>query len=873
MKYKINQINKWLQIEKIWFIRVLKIRYFRVFIALVLVTAFWVINFPVAANIILKSQVEKTQYIASLEKGKELYEAGIFSESVNILQQVVTEYRNQGLKLQQAVALSNLALAYQKLGNLNQAQIAITESVKLIQNQKSKSQNTLAAILNIQGSIQLDLGKAEQALKTWQSAESIYKKINNQNGVVKSRINQATTWQVLGFYRRSLTILTALEQEAQTQPNSINKAIELRSLGDALQLAGDLKQSREVLNQSLKIAQKLKSPQNVSAALVSLGNTTRIEQNYPAAIKFYQQAAKVTTNQTTKVRATINQFSLLVNNRNTEAAKALLPEIEAQLNNLPPSQTNIYARINLVQSLLKLNTKPETIAQISATAVQQAQNLADKRAESFALGTLGSVYEQTKQFSNAEKLTKQALNIAQTINAPDISYRWHWQLGRLLGKQGEIQNAITSYDNAVNNLQSLRSDLVAVNRDVQYSFRESVEPVYRESVALLLQSQQSNPNEKTLDKARQRIESLQLAELDNYFRQACIDAQTVVLDKLVDQDNPTAAIIYPIILPQQLQVIVKIPNQPLRNYTINKSQNEVEDILTRLREYLLEPDRVEEVQSLSQQVYGWLIKNIESDLEKSGVKTLVFVLDGALRNVPMATLYDGEQYILEKYSIALSLGLQLLTPKPLAEEPLKVLAAGLVEPPSEFRMFPPLPEIKSEFNLINKAGVSKKQLLNKEFTSDTLEKNVNTTPFNILHLATHGQFSSQPEKTFILAADGAINVTQFDSLLRRRGESRSQALEMLVLSACQTAAGDSRATLGLAGVSVKAGARSTLASLWHINDKSTAILMGEFYRELAKTKVTKAEALRRAQLTLLKKYPNYERPGFWAPYVLVGNWL
>ena len=873
MKYKINQINKWLQIEKIWFIRVLKIRYFRVFIALVLVTAFWVINFPVAANIILKSQVEKTQYIASLEKGKELYEAGIFSESVNILQQVVTEYRNQGLKLQQAVALSNLALAYQKLGNLNQAQIAITESVKLIQNQKSKSQNTLAAILNIQGSIQLDLGKAEQALKTWQSAESIYKKINNQNGVVKSRINQATTWQVLGFYRRSLTILTALEQEAQTQPNSINKAIELRSLGDALQLAGDLKQSREVLNQSLKIAQKLKSPQNVSAALVSLGNTTRIEQNYPAAIKFYQQAAKVTTNQTTKVQAQINQFSLLVNNRNTEAAKALLPEIEAQLNNLPPSQTNIYARINLVQSLLKLNTKPETIAQISATAVQQAQNLADKRAESFALGTLGSVYEQTKQFSNAEKLTKQALNIAQTINAPDISYRWHWQLGRLLGKQGEIQNAITSYDNAVNNLQSLRSDLVAVNRDVQYSFRESVEPVYRESVALLLQSQQSNPNEKTLDKARQRIESLQLAELDNYFRQACIDAQTVVLDKLVDQDNPTAAIIYPIILPQQLQVIVKIPNQPLRNYTINKSQNEVEDILTRLREYLLEPDRVEEVQSLSQQVYGWLIKNIESDLEKSGVKTLVFVLDGALRNVPMATLYDGEQYILEKYSIALSLGLQLLTPKPLAEEPLKVLAAGLVEPPSEFRMFPPLPEIKSEFNLINKAGVSKKQLLNKEFTSDTLEKNVNTTPFNILHLATHGQFSSQPEKTFILAADGAINVTQFDSLLRRRGESRSQALEMLVLSACQTAAGDSRATLGLAGVSVKAGARSTLASLWHINDKSTAILMGEFYRELAKTKVTKAEALRRAQLTLLKKYPNYERPGFWAPYVLVGNWL
>ncbi|MGB3641642.1 MAG: CHAT domain-containing protein [Rivularia sp. (in: cyanobacteria)] len=869
MKYK---INKWQRIANIRLTRHLKTRYFRVFIALVLVTAICVINSPVAANIV-KSQAEETQYIASLQQGKKLYQSGQFAESINVLQQVVANYRDRGDGLKQAVALSNLALAYQKFGKLNQAQEAITQSLELFGiNQNSTQNSSVAKILDIQGSIQLDLGKAEEALKTWQNSESIYKKINNQNGVVNSRINQATAWQVLGFYRRSLTILTALQQEAQTQPNSINKAIELRSLGDALQLAGDLKQSRKILNQSLEIAQKLNSLQDVSAALFSLGNTARVERKFEDAIALYQKAADITPNPITKVRATINQLNLLVNNGNTEAAKALLPQITTQLNNLPPSQTNIYARINLVQSLLKLNTKPETIAQISATAVQQAKNLADKRAESFALGTLGSVYEKTKQFSNAEKLTKLALNIAQTINAPDISYRWHWQLGRLLKQQGKIESAIASYDSAVNDLQTLRSDLVAVNRDVQYSFRESVEPVYRESVALLLRSQQNNKSEKTLDKARQRIESLQLAELDNYFRQACIDTQKVVLDKVVDEDNPTAAIIYPIILPQQLEVIVKIPNQPLRNYTINKSQSEVEKLLTTLREDLLEPDRVEEVQSRSKEVYDWLIKNIESDLQKSGVETLVFVLDGALRNIPMAILYDGEQYLVEKYAVALSLGLQLLTPKPLTEEPLKVLAAGLVEPPPEFNMFPPLPGIESEFNLINKAGVSSKQLLDKEFTITTLEKNVNTTPFNILHLATHGQFSSQPEKTFILAADGAINVTQFDSLLRRRDESRSQDLEMLVLSACQTAAGDNRATLGLAGVSVKAGARSTLASLWNVNDESTAILMGEFYRQLANTKVTKAEALQRAQVKLLE-HPNYERPQFWAPYVLVGNWL
>lgn len=150
---------------------------------------------------------------------------------------------------------------------------------------------------------------------------------------------------------------------------------------------------------------------------------------------------------------------------------------------------------------------------------------------------------------------------------------------------------------------------------------------------------------------------------------------------------------------------------------------------------------------------------------------------------------------------------------------------------------------------------------------------MNASPFNVVHLATHGQFSSRLEDTFVLAADGPINVTDFDLLLRRRDETRPEAVELLVLSACQTATGDNRATLGLAGVAVRAGARSTVASLWNVGDRSTAILIGEFYRELVSAKVTKAEALRRAQLTLLQKYPNYSRPGYWAAYVLVGNWL
>ncbi len=144
--------------------------------------------------------------------------------------------------------------------------------------------------------------------------------------------------------------------------------------------------------------------------------------------------------------------------------------------------------------------------------------------------------------------------------------------------------------------------------------------------------------------------------------------------------------------------------------------------------------------------------------------------------------------------------------------------------------------------------------------------------FPVVHLATHGQFSSKADETFILTWDGRINVNQLDTLLRIRETESPNAIELLVLSACQTAAGDKRAALGLAGIAVRAGARSTLASLWNVDDKSTAELMSQFYRELTSQKLTKAEALRQAQLALLNN-PKYQHPLFWAAYVLVGNWL
>jgi CHAT domain-containing protein len=436
-------------------------------------------------------------------------------------------------------------------------------------------------------------------------------------------------------------------------------------------------------------------------------------------------------------------------------------------------------------------------------------------------------------------------------------------MGRLLKQQGDASGAIAAYGYAVSALQSLRSDLVAVNPNVQFNFRESVEPVYRELVGLLLQSE--TPSQKNIKKSMEVIESLQIAELDNFFREACLDTAK---RKPVDQIDAEAAVIYPIILPERLEVILSLPGQPLRNYKAAVPQVMLEKILGEMRQSLNPAFSNEERLKLSRLVYGWLVEPASEELRARNIKTLVFVLDGSLRNLPMAALHDGKQYLVEKYSVALSQGWQLLEPRSIKPGRLKAITAGLSQAVQGFRA---VPGVESEVAQIS-SEVSAKVLLNQEFTDANLKKEIGSTSFPVLHLATHGQFSSNAEDTFILTWDGRINVRELDELLRSRNQSTANPVELLVLSACQTAKGDSRAALGLAGVAVRSGARSTLATLWAVRDQSTAGFMAEFYKQLSQPGVSRAEAVRQAQLALLKQR-QYAHPFYWAPFLLVGNWM
>jgi CHAT domain-containing protein len=828
---------------------------------------------------ITQTQLVSSKQISQVDAGKILYDAGRFSEAVQVLQQAVQGYQQLGDVLKQAATLGNLSLAYQQMGNWEQAKKALTLSFRLqgiqqtIEENNIKklpvfSQNLLAQTLVIQGRLLFSTGQTQTALQTWQLAEKVFTQAGNTNGSLKAIINQAQSLQILGFYQNAVKLLKQVNVALSSQSDSVEKLASLRSLGDVLELVGDVDESHAVLLQSLKIAKSLGNNTEVGLCLLSLGNTLAARQSQQA-INYYQQAVNISPSPQIKAQALLNHLDILVDANNYKDATALIPVIETQLEKLPPSRAAIYARINFAQSLTKIpSNNVQRASGLIATAIQIARNINDQHAYAHSLSQLALLYEKTKQYSFSQQLAQKALVIAQVENATEITYQLQWQLGRLLRAQKDINGAIKFYDAAIDTLATLRSDLVSVNQDVQFSFKESVEPVYRESVALLLS--QGRQDAKILDKARQRIEALQLAELDNFFREACLIGTKVILDQVVDRDNPNTAILYPIILDSALQVIVKIPNQQLKLYTTEIAQAEVEATVNQLRLDLIDPTAIGSLKIHSQKLYRWLFQQIEPDLAKSGVNILVFIPDTVLRIIPLSALFDGESFLLEKYAVAMTTGLQLLNPQPLQTQKLNALTAGLTQAPLPYK-FDILPGVKSELQQISQAGIKTTTLLDLAFTSQALEHQVNNVPFNVVHLATHGKFSSRAEDTYILAADGPINVRQLDSLLRSRDTTQKKALELLVLSACQTAKGDKRAALGLAGVAIKAGARSTIASLWQIDDESTAMFVGNFYREL-KAKVSKAQALRLAQLKLLN-HPNYRAPIYWAAYVLVGNWL
>jgi CHAT domain-containing protein len=364
-----------------------------------------------------------------------------------------------------------------------------------------------------------------------------------------------------------------------------------------------------------------------------------------------------------------------------------------------------------------------------------------------------------------------------------------------------------------------------------------------------------------------------LAELQNYFGNDCAIREFSRSTNFATPDKNTA-IFSSIILPDRTGIVVSFPDRTKKITWLDRDRESLRQEIIEFRRGLESYFDSSYDTQQAQKIYNWSIAPFSEDLKNKGIKTLVFVQDGILRSIPMAALHDGEKFLIERYAIATTPSLKLTNFTNSDRQQLIALALGLDrEAKIDDTLFPALPQVTKEIKGIERELKGSKGLLNQEFTRDRLQQELNQTSYEIVHIATHGEFGAEPEDTFLITGDKRkLTISQLDKILRNSPEGTS-GLELLALTACKTATGDERAALGLAGVALQAGVKSSLASLWAINDLITVQLVEQFYATLPNPNVSKAEALQQAQIKLIKEGGYYSHPAFWSPFILIGNWL
>ncbi len=722
-------------------------------------------------------------------------------------------------------------------------------------------------------------GDFATALVHWTSAIDRFKAQSAYGKLSDALTYRAQALQALGRYRIALRDQKNALVIAKQARDSRRVAAVQGSLGNAYLLSGSISEARRQLEESISLAKDIEAQRLAAVSLNNLGNLFFYEQLYEEALSRYKEAINLTENTNADVllvKVLINAARASIQIDQLREAEALLGRATDTSQLLEASHDKAFGLIAIGRLLQQLSDRlPQSGSRMNlltyrvfVEAEQIALELGDLRSASLAAGYLGQLYEGENRYNESLQLTNLATFRAQQISAPELLYRWQWQTGRLLKAQGKTDSAASAFRLAVNNLQSIRQDITSKYTGNRLSFRDTVGLVFYEFVELLLQQEKAayRPEDKAryLKEARDTIEALKSAELQDYFLDDCVVEQKSKIAAL-EAVAPGAAIIYPILFADRIELLLSISDR-IERYTVDVSLSALTVQVRHLRRRLQRESGRRYLRH-AYKIYSWLVLPIEQTLAAHNIDTLVIVPDGPLRTIPMAALHDGQQLLIHRFGIVTTPGLSLTDPRPLRSEAVQALGAGLSK---SVQGYSALPGVASELEAIEKM-YGGTRLQDEAFITQNLRKELTDTPYSIVHVATHARFESNVRKSFLLTYDGNLNLDQLEEIVGL-SQYRDQPVELLTLSACQTALGDDRAALGLAGVAVKSGARSALATLWNVSDKATSLLVTEFYRQLTDLSLSKAEALRRAQLKLVND-TRFQHPAFWSPFLLIGNWL
>jgi CHAT domain-containing protein len=650
----------------------------------------------------------------------------------------------------------------------------------------------------------------------------------------------------------------------------------LGALGKARLSGGDLAGADEAFAAAL--ARAPENPQLAAALWNDVGELRRVQGRVDEALAAHERSAELSAaadRPLGEARARAGAARTAADLGRREAAVGAIGAARAALGRAGDSRASALVALHLAATCRELAAADaarraelgRTEAELLARAAESAARSGDARTASFAWGELGALHARGGSRDDALELTRRAIALAHEANAPDSLYRWQSQAGRLLAAGDEHTAALDAMRGAVATLEGLRAGGCAGLGRSGLDFERDVAPVYDALVSELLDRAAAAPDEATrralLREARDRVEAEKVVELRDYFADACVVASTVTPPDAI----PNTVVVYPVLLPERATLIVSLPgglaSVPLAASTA--------DLVAEIRSFrrLLEKRTTRQYLGPAQRLYDWLIRPVEARLPAGETPTWVFVPGGPLRTIPMAALHDraSDRFLVEKYPLAVTPGLTLTDPREIDRARVQMLVAGLTQ---SVQGFPALVNVPREVAAAEEAFAAR-TLLDERFLLDAFESQLAEERYGIVHIASHGEFGGGPTDTFLLTYDDKLTLERLADLVGIRG-TRPDPLELLTLSACQTATGDDRAALGLAGVAVKAGARSAVATLWAVNDQASAELVAEFYHQLRSPDVSRAEALRRAQLSLLRD-PSYRHPGYWAAFLLISNWL
>jgi filamentous hemagglutinin family protein len=732
----------------------------------------------------------------------------------------------------------------------------------------------VAASALIDGELMLRSGRGEDAAALFRGVARSADAAGDAAAEADALRGLGQSLQARGLYADSVAPLRSALALAEDIDDQGRASAALVNLGNAQLALGETSAADASLTRAVVLARQLDDPPLLATAVNAVGNKYVSGADFEHALATFEESAELARragDHSLELRALANAARAALRAGEPTRAQALMVEAGASVAVLPPTPEKVQLLVHLGRSHAELAAASPALREAGLLAAFESLSTAEAlarsmpgqaRALSFALGNLAALYAQEHRVPEALYLNARALAAAEEAGAADAAYRWHWQEGRLQWARGQPNAAIGAYRRAVDLLEETRQGGLSRYGATSNHFREAIAPVYLDLVDALLRASEmvGYPEDEALlfEEARQTMEQLKAAELRDYFRDEC----AAEWQDVFQSHWPATAIVYPIVLADRLELLVSLP-EGIERHRVAVSAEDLTRAVHTFRRQLEERASFRQYRTTAMELYEWLVAPYAGALAAAGVETLVFVPDGALRSIPMSALHDGEDFLVARYATVTAASLALTDPRPLHASR-HALLAGVSD---SVAGFPGLAHVPRELNSI-RAAYGGTLLLDEDFTRARFEDAMAQRQPAIVHIASHGQFTGDPATSFLLTHDGALSMSELEQSV----SARRIPLELLVLSACQTAAGDYRAALGLAGVSLRAGAHSAVGSLWNVSDAATALLFEAFYARLREPDSSRAVAMRAAQLALVES-ERFSHPFFWSGFLLINSWL